>query len=87
MSTKEVILYEDDDLISIFLRILPEVFCGRDLDKLTGKILQWRTIQNRRSRGEIPEKCFKKISPKKVVILRDLFLEWLETDMARLKSA
>ncbi len=87
MSTEESVLNEGDDLISIFLQILPEVFCGRELDKLTGKVLQWRTIQNRRSKGEIPEKCFRKISPKKVVILRNQFLEWLQADMARVQAA
>lgn len=56
---------------------LPPIFPGKDLDRLTGNVLRWRTIQNRRCRREIPEDCFFKISPKKVLILRDRFVAWL----------
>lgn len=56
---------------------LPPVFPGKDLDRLTGNVLRWRTIQNRRCRREIPEGCFSKISPRKIVIHRDPFIAWL----------
>lgn len=56
---------------------LPPIFPGKDLDRLTGNVLRWRTIQNRRSRREIPRECFSKISTRKIVIHRDAFIAWL----------
>jgi len=64
-------------LISQYASSLPESFPGKELDRLTANGLRWRTIQNRRSRGEIPEHCFTRVSPRKTLILRDPFLEWL----------
>ena len=70
-------------LIEQFAKSLPASFPGTNLDSLTNKVLRWRTIQNRRSRGEIPSECFVKMSSRKVIILRDPFLAWLSTDIAR----
>lgn len=70
-------------LIDQYSKSLPESFPGPMLDNLTNMGLRWRTIQNRRSRGEIPRDCFVRVSPRKVIILRDVFLEWLCADMAR----
>lgn len=70
-------------LIDQYSAILPESFPGPMIDYLTSKGLRWRTIQNRRSRGEIPAHCFVKVSPRKVLILRDAFLAWLSDDMHR----
>lgn len=57
---------------------LPEYILGTQLDVLTGNLFRWRTIKNLRSQGKIPPICFTKISPRKVLILRDTFLEWAE---------
>ena len=70
-------------LIEQFAKNLPESFPGTNIDALTNKVLRWRTIQNRRSRGEIPSECFVKVSARKVVIIRDPFLNWLFKDMER----
>jgi len=70
-------------LIEQYSAILPESFPGKMIDSLTSNGLRWRTIQNRRSRGEIPAQCFVKVSSRKVIILRDAFLEWLDADMRR----
>ena len=70
-------------LIDQYCAILPESFPGTMIDYLTSKGLRWRTIQNRRSRGEIPAHCFVKVSARKVLILRDAFLAWLSEDMGR----
>ncbi len=70
-------------LIEQYSTILPESFPGTMIDYLTSKGLRWRTIQNRKSRGEIPAHCFVKVSPRKVLILRDAFLAWLSDDMHR----
>lgn len=73
-------------LINQYFEVLPESFPGIMIDNLTNKGLRWRTIQNRRSRGEIPPECFVNISPRKVLILRDAFLAWLAEDMKRVNS-
>ena len=70
-------------LIEQYSTILPESFPGTMIDYLTSKGLRWRTIQNRKSRGEIPAHCFVKVSPRKVLILRDAFLAWLSDDKHR----
>ena len=70
-------------LIDQYSALLPESFPGTMIDYLTSKGLRWRTIQNRKSRGEIPAHCFIKVSPRKVLILRDAFLAWLSDDMHR----
>lgn len=62
---------------------LPHSFPGPSIDALTANSLRWRTLQNRRSKGEIPEACFVKISPRKVLIVRDQLVAWLESDMKR----
>lgn len=73
-------------LIEQFAKNLPESFPGTNIDVLTNKVLRWRTIQNRRSRGEIPPECFVKMSSRKVVVLRDPFLAWLSSEMARVNT-
>ena len=39
-------------------KALPPVFAGMSLDERTGDAIPWRTIQNARSRREIPTDCF-----------------------------
>lgn len=70
-------------LIEQYTAILPEFFPGSKIDVLTANSLRWRTLQNRRSRGEIPSDCFVKVSPRKVLIIRDAFLAWLSEDIRR----
>lgn len=60
---------------------LPKKFPGPLLDELTGGDFRWRTIKNMRSKGTIPGRCFVKISPRKVLILRDTFFEWAEENV------
>lgn len=76
----------ESELINQYFKTLPESFPGPLIDALTSMGLRWRTIQNRRSRGEIPPECFVKISTRKVLILRDTFLAWLAEDMKRFNS-
>ena len=56
---------------------LPPFFPATQLDKLTNGILHWRTVQN--NRRKYPETCFSKISPKKIVICRDCFLDYVSS--------
>lgn len=59
---------------------LPPVFAGQSLDEFTGKAINWRTIQNARSRREIPSNCFG-YAGKKVLVIRDPFLAWWRTTL------
>lgn len=66
---------------ALYQQICPnasEVFPGPKIDEETNGIFRWRTIKNLRSKGKIPESCFLKVSPRKVLIIRDAFLEWAE---------
>lgn len=65
------------DLKTVFEN-LPEKFLANQLDELTDGFFRWRTIKNLRSKGLIPEACFVKISPRKIMILKAPFLEWAE---------
>lgn len=70
-------------LIEHLASALPHSFPGPCIDALTANSLRWRTLQNRRSKGEIPESCFIKLSSRKVLILRDEFVAWLAQDMQK----
>ena len=59
---------------------LPPVWLGARTDELTGGAICWGTIQNRRSRGEIPHQCFLR-SGSRVLVHRDHFLEWWATTL------
>ena len=65
-----------DDVISEYRQKLPPAFAGVSLDQLTGDALRWRTIQNLKCRGEIPTECFVRQGGKKLLIVRDPFLDW-----------
>lgn len=54
----------------------PEQFLTNRLDELSGGAYRWRTIKNLRCKGKIPENCFVKVSPRKIFIVRDAFLNW-----------
>lgn len=60
---------------------LPPVFLGSLIDDLTGGACRWRTLQNKRSRREIPEDCFA-YSGRQVLVRRDLFLDWWATTLS-----
>lgn len=64
-----------DRIVSELQAALPPVFAGQSLDEFTGKAINWRTIQNARSRREIPADCFG-YAGRKVLIVRDPFLNW-----------
>jgi hypothetical protein len=55
----------------------PPVVLGTAIDDLSGGAIHWPTIQNMRSRNEIPDGCFIK-SGTRVLIVRDPFLTWWE---------
>ncbi len=62
---------------------LPEYFPAGKLDDLTNMVFRWRTIKNLRSKRMIPEDCFVKPTPRKVLIVRENFLNWAENYAGR----
>jgi hypothetical protein len=64
-----------EEVIEQLRRALPPVFLGSASDELTGGAICWGTVQNKRSRGEIPDECFVRSGPR-VLVVRDRFLDW-----------
>lgn len=59
---------------------MPPVLAGQSLDELTGNAVHWPTVQNARSRREIPAECFV-YAGRKVLVRRDPFLDWWKTKL------
>jgi hypothetical protein len=64
-------------------RHLPPIFAGNSLDELTGNAICWRTILNLKSKSKnlssdqrIPADCFIRYKSRKVLVVRDRFLDW-----------
>lgn len=72
---------ELDTIIDELRTALPPVFLGTRINKLTGDAINWRTIQNKRSQGQIPDECFLR-SGVRVLVRRDPFLAWWRTTLA-----
>jgi hypothetical protein len=66
-------------------KALPPVFAGTSLGELTGGAIHWPTIQNRRALRQIPDECFVR-SGTRVLVLRDLFLEWWSTTLSAARA-
>jgi len=64
-----------EDIIEELRVALPPIIAGPRISDLTGGVIHWATIQNKRSRGEIPDECFF-YQGRRVVIRRDRFLTW-----------
>jgi hypothetical protein len=61
---------------------LPPTFAGPKIDQLTGGAICWGTIQNKRSRREIPPECFARSGSGPTIVDRDLFLDWWGTTLS-----
>ena len=69
------------DIIAQYRRELPAAFLGSKIDELTGGAIAWGTLQNKRSRREVPDEIFVR-SGKRVLVIRDPFLEWWATTLS-----
>src|SRR6516165_5131846 len=74
------------EVIEELRQALPPIFLGTRVDELTGGAIHWPTIQNKRSKREIPDNCFVKSGPK-VLVRRDLFLDWWATTLSEARAA
>jgi hypothetical protein len=74
-------MHDDLDTIIDELRAaLPPVFLGSRINKLTGDAINWGTVQNKRSQGQIPDECFLR-SGVRVLVRRDPFLAWWKSTL------
>jgi hypothetical protein len=62
---------------------LPPLFAGTELDNLTGKGYCWRTLQNEKSLGKVPEDVFLRSGSKKLLVVRDKFLAHWQSKITR----
>ncbi len=80
---------KDQALVDKMKRILPPLFLATQIDDLTQGIILWRTLQNLRSldkhqkRSRFPEGTFSNCGKKKIIINRDLLLQWWQTTLTR----
>lgn len=69
-----------ENLRNQLIEFLPPVFAATSLDALTGQAVKWRTIQNIRAKkdpqNKIPNRCFIRDGKRKILIVRDPFLDW-----------
>jgi|SRR6516162_8303757 hypothetical protein len=68
------------NIIAELRSVLPPVFLGTKIGELTGHAIAWGTVQNKRSRREIPDACFARTGTR-VLVLRDPFLDWWQTTL------
>jgi hypothetical protein len=64
----------------------PPVVLGTAIDDLSGGAIHWPTIQNMRSRDEIPVECFIK-SGARVLVVRDPFLAWWASTLTEARQS
>jgi hypothetical protein len=65
---------------------LPPLFAGTELDNLTGKGYCWRSLQNEKSLGKVPEDVFLRSGSKKLLVVRDNFLAHWQTKIGSGKA-
>jgi len=70
-----------DCIVEELRAALPPVFLGSRIGDLTCGAVHWPTIQNRRSRKEIPTDCFV-YAGRRVLVRRDPFLDWFATTLS-----
>jgi hypothetical protein len=72
-----------EHVVAELRRTLPPVFLGSKIGDLTGRAIAWGTIQNKRSRHEIPhEDAIFVRSGNRVLVRRDPFLDWWSTTLS-----
>lgn len=73
------------DFIEQLREQAPAAFPGKDIKTYLPAAPQWSTIQNKRSRREIPDECFVR-SGLHVLIKRDAFLDWWKTTLTDVRT-
>ncbi|SRR6266404_5109101 len=72
-----------EHLIDEMRQALPPVFLGSKIGELTGYSIAWGTVQNKGSRGEIPNEGEIFIrAGNRMLVSRDAFLRWWVTTLS-----
>jgi hypothetical protein len=75
-----------EHVIAELRQALPPVFLGSKIGELTGHSIAWGTVQNKRSRREIPNESEIFIrSGNRVLVRRDPFLGWWATTLSEVR--
>jgi hypothetical protein len=69
------------EVLEQFRREWPAVFAGTELTNMTGKAYQWRTLQNEKCLGKVPEDVFIRSGSRKLLVVRDKFLPHWQSKM------
>ena len=76
-----------EHIIAELRRSLPAVFLGSKTDELTGHSICWATVQNKRSRREIPNENEMFVrSGNRLLVKRDPFLDWWGTTLSEARA-
>jgi hypothetical protein len=72
-----------EQVIAELRQALPPLFLGSKIGELTGHSIAWGTVQNKRSRREIPNEAEIFIrSGNRALVRRDPFLDWWISTLA-----
>lgn len=69
-----------EEVIERMRQVLPPLFLGSAVDGLTGHVICWRTVQNKRALRQVPDSCFLRSGPR-ILVKRDEFLSWWGTTL------
>jgi hypothetical protein len=66
-----------------FQKEWPPIFAGTELTTMTGKGYNWRTLQNEKSAGKVPDDVFLRSGSRKLLVVRDKFLAHWQRKITR----
>ena len=71
------------ELIEKLKQELPIIFAGTMLDEFTGHGYKWRTLQNEKALGLVPDDVFLRSGNRKLLVVRDPFLKYWATKLKK----
>lgn len=72
---------EDYPIVASVRKEWPPLFALSKIDRMSGGVFAYSTIRNMRAQKKIPDECFIRYKGKKVVVHRDPFLDWWNTQL------
>jgi len=71
-----------DEVIAQFQKDMPPAWPGTETGKYTGGNVNWRSLQNEKSRGETPPDMFIRQGSRKLLVVRDKFLPYWQSKLS-----
>lgn len=71
------------DALAALKKELPPIFLGKNLTELTKGAFNWRTFQNMKCRGKVPEGVLLRSGNRNLLVVRDPFLEWWQSRLTK----